>query len=56
VQAAGQSPPILKAEPRGWNKGRNACWKSDNKRGRIEKEYGLRIAELQANWLPLMGR
>jgi len=37
---------VLKAEQRGWIKGRNACWKSDNKRGRIEKEYGLRIAEL----------
>jgi uncharacterized protein len=40
----------LKAEQRGWIKGRNECWKSDDKRGCVKTEYERRIAELQARY------
>jgi uncharacterized protein len=45
-----RAPPVLKAEQRGWIKGRNDCWKSDDKRLCIEQSYKLRIAELQARY------
>ena len=48
--AINEHPPLLKAEQRGWIKGRNECWKSDEKRGCVRKEYQLRIAELQARY------
>ncbi len=41
---------MLKAEQRGWVKGRNDCWKSDDKRKCVEDEYQRRIAELQARY------
>ena len=45
------SPPAqqgtLKAEQRGWVKGRNECWKSDDQRGCIKSEYEARIRELK---------
>ncbi|MCG6897211.1 MAG: lysozyme inhibitor LprI family protein [Thiocapsa sp.] len=37
----------LKAEQRGWVKGRNDCWKSDDQRGCIKAEYESRISELK---------
>lgn len=37
----------LKAEQRGWVKGRNDCWKSDDTRGCVESEYRSRINELK---------
>lgn len=49
-QAANEHPPVLKAEQRGWIKGRNDCWKSENQRGCIQEEYTRRIAELQARY------
>jgi len=49
-KASNEHPPVLKAEQRGWIKGRNDCWKSDNKRRCIEQSYELRIAELQARY------
>ena len=49
-KAANEHPPVLKAEQRGWIKGRNDCWKSDEKRRCIEEAYVLRIAELQARY------
>ncbi len=49
-KAANERPPVLKAEQRGWIKGRNECWKSDNKRSCVEEEYRRRIAELQAKY------
>jgi uncharacterized protein len=49
-KAADEHPPVLKAEQRGWIKGRNACWKSDNPRSCTEAEYRHRIAELQARY------
>ena len=38
---------MLKAEQRGWVKGRDDCWKSDDLRGCVEAEYRSRIAELR---------
>ena len=49
-KAVNEHPPVLKAEQRGWVKGRNECWKSDDKRGCVEENYRLRIAELQAKY------
>jgi len=36
-----------RALQRGWLKGRNECWKADDKRGCIEESYRTRIVELQ---------
>lgn len=49
-KTANEHPPVLKAEQRGWIKGRNECWKSEEKRHCIEENYRLRIAELQARY------
>ncbi len=49
-KAANEHPPVLKAEQRGWIKGRNECWKSDDKRQCVAESYRLRIAELQARY------
>lgn len=50
ARATNEHPPVLKAEQRGWIKGRNECWKSDNRQRCIEENYRLRIAELQAHY------
>jgi uncharacterized protein YecT (DUF1311 family) len=49
-KAVNEHPPLLKAEQRGWVKGRNECWKATNKRGCVRDEYVRRIAELQARY------
>jgi uncharacterized protein len=49
-KAVGQHPPVLKAEQRGWVKGRDDCWKSDDKHACVQREYERRIAELQARY------
>ena len=49
-KAVNEHPPVLKAEQRGWVKGRNDCWKSDDKRKCVADNYRLRIAELQARY------
>ncbi len=49
-KAVNEHPPLLKAEQRGWVKGRDDCWKSDDKRACVETEYRRRIAELQARY------
>lgn len=49
-KATNEHPPVLKAEQRGWIKGRDECWKSDDKRRCVEESYTLRIAELQARY------
>lgn len=41
---------FLKAEQRGWIKGRNDCWKAPNKFDCTEQSYSRRIAELQAKY------
>ncbi len=38
---------LLKAEQRGWIKGRDDCWKSDDLRDCVANEYRLRIDELK---------
>ena len=47
-KAANERPPVLKAEQRGWIKGRNDCWKADDKRACIVEAYRRRMAELQS--------
>jgi uncharacterized protein len=54
-KVASEHPPVLKAEQRGWVKGRNDCWKSDDKRRCVEDEYQRRIAELQARYRLVSG-
>jgi uncharacterized protein len=49
-KAQNEHPPVLKAEQRGWIKGRNECWKSDDKKKCVEESYTMRIAELQAKY------
>jgi uncharacterized protein len=48
--AINEHPPVLKAEQRGWLKGRNDCWKSADKRKCVDQSYRRRIAELQARY------
>ena len=55
-KAVNEHPPVLKAEQRGWVKGRNECWKSDDKRKCVEESYRLRIAELQARYRLVPGK
>lgn len=49
-KATNEHPPVLRAEQRGWIKGRNDCWKADDRRLCIETAYVQRIAELQARY------
>jgi uncharacterized protein len=51
-----EQPPVLKAEQRGWIKGRNDCWKSSDRRACVEENYRHRIAELQARYRLVMGK
>ena len=44
---AASQQKMLKAEQRGWVKGRNDCWKSDDMRGCVAAEYKSRINELK---------
>lgn len=55
-KAVNEQPPLLKAEQRGWIKGRDDCWKSDDKRSCVEEKYTRRIAELQARYQIIAGR
>jgi uncharacterized protein len=54
-KATQEHPPRLKVEQRGWIKGRNECWKSDDKRGCVLDAYQRRIAELQARYRLIPG-
>jgi uncharacterized protein len=49
-KATNEHPPVLKAEQRGWIKGRNDCWKADDQYACVQGEYRLRIAELEARY------
>ncbi|WP_353861148.1 MliC family protein [Azospirillum formosense] len=57
AKAANEHPPTLKAEQRGWIKGRNDCWKADDRRACVAEQYRLRIAALQARYrlVPAIG-
>jgi uncharacterized protein len=48
--AVDEHPPRLRAEQRGWIKGRDDCWKSDDARACVDRSYRRRIAELQARY------
>jgi len=50
-----EHPPLLRAEQRGWIKGRNDCWKRDDTRGCVREAYLRRIAELQASYRLVAG-
>ncbi|MET0065628.1 MAG: MliC family protein [Candidatus Thiodiazotropha sp.] len=50
AKAVNQHPPMLKAEQRGWIKGRDDCWKSTDPRGCVKDEYQRRIVTLQARY------
>ena len=50
AKSAKERPPLLKAEQRGWIKGRNDCWKSEDKRACVVESYRRRIVELQAHY------
>ncbi len=54
-KATNEHPPILKAEQRGWIKGRNECWKAEDKHACVQDEYQHRIAELQARYQLVQG-
>ena len=54
-KATNEHPPVLKAEQRGWIKGRNECWKNDDKRACVQDENQRRIAELQARYRLVQG-
>jgi uncharacterized protein len=49
-KAANERPRLLQAEQRGWVKGRDDCWKSDDKRRCVEDAYRSRIVTLQARY------
>lgn len=53
--AINEHPPRLKAEQRGWIKGRNACWKTNDIPECVTNAYRHRIAELQARYRLLPG-
>ena len=55
-RATNERPPRLKAEQRGWVKGRNECRKSDAKRQCVTDTYQRRIAELQAKYRLVPGK
>jgi uncharacterized protein len=55
IKAGNEHPPTLKAQQRGWMKGRDDCWKSDVVGACVRMEYQRRIAELQARYRLVSG-
>lgn len=55
-KAKNEHPPTLKAEQRGWIKGRDECWKADDKPRCVSDSYSQRIAELQARYQLVPGK
>jgi uncharacterized protein len=49
-KAANEHPPTLAAGQRGWIKGRDDCWKSQDVRACVADSYTQRIVELQARY------
>ena len=47
---------LLRAEQRGWLKGRDDCWKAKNKKACLTKEYKTRVAQLQAQYKLISAR
>lgn len=56
AKAQNEHPPVLKAEQRGWLKGRDDCWKATDKTACVAGSYTLRIAELQARYQLITGK
>lgn len=54
-KAANEHPPVLRAEQRGWIKGRDDCWKSTDTVACVTDSYRQRIAELQARYRLIKG-
>lgn len=56
-RAQNEHPPVLRAQQRGWVKGRDECWKADAMKDCVGNSYRRRIAELQARYqlVPLRG-
>jgi len=54
-KAVNEHPPTLKAEQIGWIRGRNDCWKSNDRRACVEAEYRQRIVSLQARYRLVTG-
>jgi uncharacterized protein len=50
LKAVNEKPPLLKAEQRGWVKGKAECWKEEDKKACASMLYTQRIAELQARY------
>lgn len=50
TKAVNEKPPLLKAEQRGWIKGKAECWKEEDKKACASTLYTQRIAELQARY------
>lgn len=50
AKAPARGIPTLQAEQRGWIKGRNDCWKEEDKFTCVKTGYERRIAELQASY------
>lgn len=51
LRKAGQEhPPTLRAEQRGWAKGRNDCWKATDPKACVVAAYQRRTVELQARY------
>ncbi|MCC4262916.1 MliC family protein [Oceanimonas baumannii] len=55
AKAVNEQPPMLKAEQRGWLKGRNECWKNESPRACVQEQYQQRAAELQARYRLIPG-
>ncbi len=49
-KATNERPPLLAAEQRGWLKGRDECWKSQDPHACVVSAYVHRIAELEARY------
>ena len=47
LKKAGSQAKRLKAEQRGWIKGRNDCWKADDKQACVRDSYNQRLVELR---------
>ena len=50
ARAHNEHPPVLRAEQRGWLKGRDDCWKAEDETVCVAQAYTARIAELQARY------
>lgn len=50
AKGTNEQPPVLVPEQRGWIKGRDDCWKAEDKQACVADVYRQRIVELQARY------